>query len=81
MLYISAMYKGCLLTFVARCTSGNFADESKSLLADNVHNEMESQVMGSVENFDRIHVGTLRTGGRGSNLPFEAGLQEHLQFH
>jgi hypothetical protein len=58
----------------------NFANESACLTADNVWNGGKflpcSQVTGSVENSIPVHVGLLHTGRRGSDLPFEAVLQE-----
>jgi hypothetical protein len=51
-------------------------------MAVNVRNEVVNnfQITGGVENYVRLHVVILRTGGRGSDLPFEAVLQECLQF-
>jgi hypothetical protein len=37
-----------------------------------------SQLTGGVENAVPLHVDIPRTGGRGSDLPFEAVLQEYL---
>jgi hypothetical protein len=39
-----------------------------------------SQVTGGVENAVPLHADIPRTGGRSSDLPFEAVLQEYLQF-
>jgi hypothetical protein len=39
-----------------------------------------SQITGCVENAAHLHVEIPCTGGRGSDLPFEAVLQEYLQF-
>jgi hypothetical protein len=39
-----------------------------------------SQIKVGVENAVPVHVGIPPTGGRGSDLPFEAVLLEYLQF-
>jgi hypothetical protein len=39
-----------------------------------------SQITGVFENAVPLHVDIPRTGRRGSDLPFEAVLQEYLQF-
>jgi hypothetical protein len=39
-----------------------------------------SQITGGVANAVPLHVDIPRTGGGGSDLPFEAVLQEYLQF-
>jgi hypothetical protein len=39
-----------------------------------------SQITGGVENAVVMHIDIRRTGGRGSDLPFEAVLQEYFQF-
>jgi hypothetical protein len=39
-----------------------------------------SQITGDVQNAVHLHVDVPRTGGTGSDLPFEAVLQEYLQF-
>jgi hypothetical protein len=50
-------------------------------LADNVPNEVvnNSQITEGAENVVPLHVDIPRTGGGGSDLLFEAVLQEHLQ--
>jgi hypothetical protein len=59
-----------------------FADESACLTADNVRNGISynSPITGGVENAVPLHVHIPRTGRRGSDLPFEAVLQEYLKF-
>jgi hypothetical protein len=39
-----------------------------------------SQITGVVESAVALHADIPRTGGRGSDLPFEAVMQEYLQF-
>jgi hypothetical protein len=59
----------------------NFAHESIYLFADNVPNEVvATQITGCVENAVPLHADIPCTGGRGSGVPFEAVLQEYLQF-
>jgi hypothetical protein len=41
---------------------------------------LRSQITGGTENAVPLHVDIPRTGGRGSNLPFEAVLQGDLKF-
>jgi hypothetical protein len=41
---------------------------------------LRSQITGGVENAIPLHADIPRTGGRGSNLPFQAVPQEYLQF-
>jgi hypothetical protein len=74
-----------VLTFVDWCTTScevdtYFADESMCLLADNIWNEVvnNSQITGGVENAIHLHADIPCTCGRGSDLPFEAVLQEYL---
>jgi hypothetical protein len=40
-----------------------------------------SQITGGIENAVPLHIEIPRTVRRGSDLPFEAVLQEYLQFH
>jgi hypothetical protein len=47
------------------------------LTADNIRNE---GIIGSVENAVPLHLDILCTGGKGSDLPFEAVLQEYSKF-
>jgi hypothetical protein len=64
-----------------RCTACceehiNFANKSAWLMASNVRNEGKfSQITGGGENVP-LHIDTPHTKGRGSDLPFEAVLQE-----
>jgi hypothetical protein len=39
-----------------------------------------SQITGGIENAVFLHLDIPHTAGRGSDFPFEAVLQEHLQF-
>jgi hypothetical protein len=39
-----------------------------------------SQITGGVENAVAVHIDISRTGRRGSDLPFQAVLQEYFQF-
>jgi hypothetical protein len=59
-----------------------FVHESICLLTDNVRNKVvnNSQITAGVENAVPLHVGIPSTGGRGSDLSFEAVLREYLQF-
>jgi hypothetical protein len=41
---------------------------------------LSSQITGGVEYAVHLHVDVPHTGGRGSDLPFEAVLQEYLHF-
>jgi hypothetical protein len=45
-----------------------------------VRTSYDLQITGDVENAGPLHVDIPRTSGRSSDLPFEAVLQEHLQF-
>jgi hypothetical protein len=58
------------------------ADESICLLADKVRNKVlnNSQITGHVENGIHLHADITPTGRSGSDVPFEAVLQEYLQF-
>jgi hypothetical protein len=69
------------------CSAGceahrNFADESICLLADKVRNKAlyNSQTTGDAENGIYLHADITVTDRNGSDLPFEAVLQEYLQF-
>jgi hypothetical protein len=51
-------------------------------LADNIQKGIvrNSQIIGGVENAVILQADISRACGRGSDLPFEAVLQEYLQF-
>jgi hypothetical protein len=58
--------------FYRRLTSATFGMKGNTYLC--------SQITGGVENALSLHVHIPRTGGKSSDLPFEANLEECLQF-